>query len=152
MTKPPIKDLPENTVFMVGGAHYIKHYGGDYLFLKDPTQRVWKENVEAWGDDYVLVSSPVFDKTPGDRDKPQERTITITISETVVYEREFTVFDLEAMTGKSLNDDFGGNAQEFVEYIQEYGSAEGSISQMIERHGDVQGQVWTGVLMGVDRT
>ena len=72
-----------------------------------------------------------------------ERKIKVTATETTVYSKEYTVEELEEVAGITLadvDDDLDLFMDEVIEGAREI---EG-FQEELERHGDLQGQVWEG--------
>lgn len=82
-------------------------------------------------------------------------TVTITVTETIVYSKTYELAELEEYLGATLDgpdgeENFSGDLVEFIAAIQEeahsYSTEHPGFAEDLERHGDVQGQVWEGVL------
>jgi hypothetical protein len=74
--------------------------------------------------------------------------IRITAVETINYEKDYELEELEEYLGKTLAGDFAGDVDEFVNAIghkaHEYSVDSPGFAEDLERHGDVQGQTWSG--------
>jgi hypothetical protein len=75
-------------------------------------------------------------------------TIRITVTETIVYSKEYELDELEEYLGVTLADEHEGDLQEFIQAVQErahnYSFSSAGFAEDLERHGDVQGQQWVG--------
>ena len=77
------------------------------------------------------------------------RKLRIKAVETIVYEKEFELDELEEFLDLTLDTDYNGSLEEFVNDLRDeaHSARETWIVDSLERHADVQGQVWTGELI-----
>lgn len=68
--------------------------------------------------------------------------ITILAVETIHYSQTYDLADLEEVAGVTLAE-CDGDLSLFAETLQEAAGNQPGFCEGLERHGDVQGQVWT---------
>lgn len=74
-------------------------------------------------------------------------TIRINVVETIHYSNDYDLEELEEFAGIKLDE--CEDLTEFAQHVQyEANNQEsGRFAEHLERHGDVQGQVWTGEII-----